>query len=560
MMKKRMKQLLALALSTSMLALSVGCGSTTTNNNSESSESKETLSTAQTETSSVSTETEELVEDITYPLTTDVKLTIWDQGYVRTNAQYVDYTESPFHTGLADKTGVDVEWKFRVKGTNATETWNLLLTEEHLPDIVFRSWSVTEGEQLIEDGAIYDLTEYLPKYAPDYWETINKPEYANSLKAMTTASGKQFIVASFGEETANITYMGPVVRKDWLDECGLGIPETLEDWEKMLVAFKDKYGIAPLAMTKDQFLNQKNVNSGVGACGALAPCYYLEDGKVGYANATAEWKEYLTVLNKWYNEGLIDKDSVTMDNAAMRSKALTNEVGVSFVPLSQLSNWVADAEAENTGAEWIAVSYPREAEGVPTCMIQTSATHWSNAGCAISTALSEEELIVALQWLNYGYTEEGAMYWNYGEEGEHYTMDAEGKPAFTELITEDVNGIGDAVTKYTGVASSGIALQDLHFVKLKNPGVGADAITVWTENTEGPEHSVPNLGLSTDENLIHSNLYIQFATYTVEMGLKFVTGEESLDNYDAYVAKLNSMGLQQCIDIYQNAYERFVAK
>lgn len=36
--------------------------------------------------------------------------------------------------------------------------------------------------------------------------------------------------------------MGPIVRKDWLDELGLDVPETIDDWEIMLKAFRDKKG------------------------------------------------------------------------------------------------------------------------------------------------------------------------------------------------------------------------------------------------------------------------------------------------------------------------------
>jgi len=44
------------------------------------------------------------------------------------------------------------------------------------------------------------------------------------------------------------------------------------------------------------------------------------------------------------------------------------------------------------------------------------------------------------------------------------------------------------------------------------------------------------------------------------MAVKYITGEESLDNFDDFLAKLDSMGLQRVLEIYQGAYDRFLAR
>ena len=40
----------------------------------------------------------------------------------------------------------------------------------------------------------------------------------------------------------NDTYEGPVVRKDWLDECGLEVPKTISEFENVIRVFNEKYG------------------------------------------------------------------------------------------------------------------------------------------------------------------------------------------------------------------------------------------------------------------------------------------------------------------------------
>ena len=41
---------------------------------------------------------------------------------------------------------------------------------------------------------------------------------------------------------------------------------------------------------------------------------------------------------------------------------------------------------------------------------------------------------------------------------------------------------------------------------------------------------------------------------------KFVLGQESLDNWDSFVANLNSMGLEHVLEVRQAAYDRFLAR
>lgn len=558
MKKKTLSRLIGLALTASMAAGLSGCGSDA--RNSSAGQSNETVKeSSQTVEKSTASGTENTTEEITYPLDTDDKLSIWSSNQMVPNTAYADYTESPFHIKLAENTGVEVEWMFPALGEDATQAYNLLLTEDELPNIIFNYVSSAEADQLIDDGVVYDLTEYLPVYAPDYWETINRPEYASVLQSVTTEKGRYYGVEQFVEEDYCITYVGPVVRKDWLDACGLDEPVTMEDWEEVLVAFKEKYNATFGFFTAR--LNNIGIGSGTGSYGTFKANLYVDDNdQIQLAQAQPEWKEYMAYLHKWYEMGLIDPDFITTDDAAMRTKVLNNEIGISFTAMSQLTAWVNDAEAQGTGAEWIGIEYPRTAEGEPTCMIQTRESY-SQGWCAmVTTSCSEEELITALKWLNYGYTEEGYMYWNFGTEGETYYLDDNGVAQWTDLVLNDPDGVSQAVTKYTGTYGTGITMQAAQLVRLRNSEASVNAVYKWIDNTEGPSHCVPLIAMTDDEAMKYSDKMNAIATYVSEMGLKYVTGEENLAEFDKYVEELNGMGLQECLEIQQAAYERYKAK
>ena len=542
------------------VGLLVGCGQQESKQTSEKQEvSKEESS--QTSLAEQNSEDVKEPEELTYPLDTDMEVSIWVYSILNLSPEYANASESPFHTGLAEKTGIDIDWQFPAQGTDAAVALNLLWQEEEMPHIVLGgAVKPDNGTKWLADGVIYDLTDYLPEYAPDYWEFINRPENEDTLKSLTTADGRFYSIAGFQESSYNITYAGPVIRQDWLDECGLEAPVTLEDWENVLVTFKKKYN-ATFGFALNRF-NIAGIGSGTGAFAPLKANYYVdENDKVQLGNAQQEWKELLEVLHRWYDMGLIDKDFATATDASVRSKALNGEVGVSYTAMSQLTNWSVDAEAEDTGAEWVGFEHPRTAPGEPTNYIYTTRSLFPGSGGAvITTSCSEEELIMALKLLNYGYTEEGIMYWNFGTEGETYTLDENGDVQWTELVTGDSGGIDAAVKKYTGVHSGQVSIQQERYVKLKNSEAAGDAVYKWIENTVAEKYCLPTLTRTDEENTKYADLNTPIATYVSEMALKFVTGDEDLDDFDEFVEQLNNMGLQECLELQQAAYDRYLSK
>ena len=49
-------------------------------------------------------------------------------------------------------------------------------------------------------------------------------------------------------------------------------------------------------------------------------------------------------------------------------------------------------------------------------------------------------------------------------------------------------------------------------------------------------------------------------TYREEMTYKFSTGQESLDNFDAFVEQIKSQGIEDAIQIKQDALDRYLAR
>lgn len=58
----------------------------------------------------------------------------------------------------------------------------------------------------------------------------------------------------------------------------------------------------------------------------------------------------------------------------------------------------------------------------------------------------------------------------------------------------------------------------------------------------------------------YSKLNGDINTYVYEMQTKFITGIEPLDNFDAYPATLEQMGVKRLIELQQAALDEFNAR
>ncbi len=551
-MRRRVwNRIMGCLLAAAMVVTVTACGKENTADTKESS--KEEVS-ASSETGKVSDTSETKDDSITYPMNeTDKPLTFYTTR-VQPHSSYASADESPFHTGLERMTGIDYEWVFPSPGVGEDTALNILLTEGKLPQIMHQWWDKNVIADFLKDDVIWDLTEYIPEYAPNYWAFVNQEKYRSALKDHEI-DGKLWGLMCFVEGDYNIFYAGPAVRKDWADECNINLDEvaTLTDWENMLTTFKDKYGAK--VVTPDNL-----IMTGTGSMAGTAAKLYVEDGVVKFANSEPEWKEYLTVFHDWWEKDLIDKDTFTMDATAKRTKAANDQVSAIYGAMSQMTNLIQDAEG--TSAEWIGVEFPRTAKGATIKTVGMGVINYWRVGvtAVITKSASEEEMILALKALDYGFTEEGMRYWNFGEEGVSYTVNEKGEIEWTDLILNDEGGLNNAVLKYTGADSVPCSVQLSEFVQKKNKPAVAEAVYKWTENHESNKYVLPAVQMTEEEQLKYTDAWAAISTYVSEQAMRFITGEESLDNFDTFLKTVEEYGINDVLEAYQSAYDRYLAK
>lgn len=555
-MKRMMAFLLAAVLVMSLLA---GCGGGGSLEEKKTTEAEQTTAGDAEGTEEGTEGGEESTEapkyEITYPLENACSLTWFTQdGGFDLHGDYTDASESPLHNYLKVATGVDIQWQLVPLGANSDTTYNLVLEESPLPNIM--TGNSLRYEELYEDGMIYDLTPYLEEYAPDYWAWLNKEENENILKALKLDDGAIVAFICIIEDL-NCYSQGPLLRKDWLDECGLDIPYTLEEWEEVLIAFRDRYGIAPLSGIKPVWRNLYGLASGTNAHGGMKLSFYVEDGTIKCAQLQEEWKELITILARWYKEGLIDPDVGTVTKATMLPKAAEGLVGLALTDEAQATRIPLECQAVDPDAEWIAIPCAVPEKGDPVVYGQYEGTNIGHA-TVITTDCTEEELITAIKLLNYGYSDEGMITYNFGEQGVTWEYDANGEIQLTELVTGDPSGKTSALVRYSPL-NDGIApaVKMNRFAELRYDATTLEAFENWGLNSQILDYKVPALRYTTEEKATRADLVTRLETFLEPYATKCIFGEIDLEaNWEAFQKELYSLGLEEVMQITQDAYDR----
>ena len=178
----------------------------------------------------------------------------------------------------------------------------------------------------------------------------------------------------------------------------------------------------------------------------------------------------------------------------------------------------------------------------------------------ITTACKNVE--AAVQYLNYGYTFEGSLPFNFGIEGKSWEWDENNMPAYTDLCTNNPDGMSNIDVCW--VLHAHFATRYCYPDDLTIPSSGDTNSmiirTLWADDENEQNFlQMPPITLTVDEANERNDIMQQVNTYANEKKLQFITGAESLDNFDAYAAELEGLSLSRAVEITQAATDRFFA-
>lgn len=460
------------------------------------------------------------------------------------------FDESNLAKQLMKDTNTDITFIHPPQGQDA-EKFNLLTASDDLPDIITYNWNKYPGgpQKAIREKVIIDLNQYKDKL-PNLMKYLDEHP---DIKRMAVTDEGQLFSAPFvrGDDTLCVS-SGLIVRNDWLKELNMEIPQTIDDWEKMLTAFKEQMGAtSPFCST--------NIYLFAGAFNTSSD-FYLDNGQIKYGPFDPEYKNYIETMRRWYQNGLIDSDFATRDRQAIQSNMLNGVSGATNGSIGSGIGAMMSTASNINGFDLVGAPYPTLNGGKPEFGVyQIPVMSDSLSHTAITTSCTDIDS--ALRLLDYGYSEEGHMLYNFGVEGESYTM-VDGYPTYTEDITQNPEGLSmtAAMSKYMLSYRSGPFVQDVHYMEqYASLPQQKDAWTVWSD-TNAKAHAIPNLYMKDEELSRYAELKNSVDTRANEITLKLIIGTESMNNYDALIQELHTRGADEIINMQQAAYQRYLSR
>lgn len=493
------------------------------------------------------------------------KFTYWVELDGDSAVTMTSLSENAAYKELEKITGTKVEFKHPSgSGAQIQEQFNLMIASRNLPDVIQTNWlTVPRGPQnAIDDGTIIRLNELIESHAPNFKKFLKEnPDIENMIK---TDKGDIYAFPFIRRDDRIKVYYGPVVRQDWLDKVGMEQPTTIEEWEKVLTAFRDgdpngngKKDEIPFLLEVGAVRNEL-LNSMIGAWGILAK-FYQKDGKVAYGEMQPAFKDFLTTMNRWYKEGLIDKDFAAVDGKLKDAKTSNNELGLLYGYSSgTIGKFTELMKDKVPGFKMAALPHPTLVKGATPAAGMISPTYPGEHSAAITTAAKDPEKIV--KWLDLAYGEQGHMLFNFGIEGESYEI-VNGKPVYTDLIKNNPNKLTfkQAQAQYMRTQYGGPFVQDVEsFLQQMKYKEQLDSLEIWAKAEN--KLQLPLMTLTTDESSKLASIMNDINTYSDEMIVKFIMGVEPLDHFDQYVDNLKKFGIEEAIRIQQAALDRYKSR
>lgn len=500
---------------------------------------------------------------LTFPLTdSPIELEYFSPLDNKVAASRKSYAELPAFEILKEKTGVSVKFRHPPSGM-VNEQFNLMIGSGELADIIYHDWMSYPGgpSSALAEGVIMPLNDLIAKHAPNFQKFLNEnPDYR---RMVVDDQGKLYMFPfSRWDEWQRYNY-GPMLRQDWLDAVGLDVPTTMDEWHKVLTAFKqqDPGGtgkVIPFGAEMTNPSNQVGIFHFMTHWG-IAFDFMQIDGKVRYGPYQPEYKEFLSVMNQWYKEGLIDTEFTSTDSNQWRAKMTGHRMGATTAFLSGGFGTLTGLMQKEPKFELVGAPFPLALDGKRYHMWKDT---WGvlGSGAALRGNMDEKTAIIAVKWLDTAFSEWGNNLFNFGIEGITYEW-VDGLPKYTDTVLNHPElPVSEAISQWTLATSGGrwFNQDGRYFEQMMVTKKQREAADKWMDSDVS--RTMPLITPTPDEARRIASIENDILTYVREMAVRFVIGDAPLSEFDNYTQQLKRMGIEEVLGLKQTALDRYNAR
>ncbi|GMQ55780.1 extracellular solute-binding protein [Vallitalea sediminicola] len=446
-----------------------------------------------------------------------VTLTLVEKDFMPSNPDDLEYIEE-INSTLSEN-GIKAKLELlQLPQGSYSEKLDSRITDGNVPDII---WFRDEiDKKYAEQGMLVDLTDYIKdsKIFSVAMEACNKSRIASYPYLL------------------RIRYNTPkiaVVRKDWLDELELSVPETVQDYYNVLKAFansdfdhngkKDAYGITVTGDTDrlDDIFN----------AAFSMPTTWIKDENGKYIYSKVSWceKEKLAFYRKLVEEKILDPEYAITKWDSMEEKLYTGKVGMVIGSAGKVIE-IYNTKLKNVGVETDLIPLDPPIGNSGNGLAPVDVTR-EDRGFGISAQC--EQIDLAFRVLEFMASDEGQLLDRLGIEGREYTTDDNGNITRTRKGEEwyarffDVPSWESPVPLLSDIAQESLDITDKYYTEDINFEIPKEYGTKWDEM---------------------DNLYKEYS-------YKIINGEIGIEKFDEFVEKWYKAGGEEITELAQEKLE-----
>lgn len=468
----------------------------------------------------------------------------------------------PVFEYASEKTGIKINDVANPVGTSSANEFQLQATQGFPADIYGGNSLAPEIIKYGQQGAFVGLNDLIEKDAPNIKKFLDANPTVK--KSITAADGKIYYIP-YVPDPSNLVSRAYFLRTDWLKKLNLQTPKTVEDLEKVLLAFKNNDPNGNGQKDEIPYFNDK-VYETIRLLNLWGARVYGNDSyservvldnndNMYHAWLSDDFKNALINMNRWYSEGLIDPEFITRKANTARPTLLTksNQGGMTH-------EWIASTSSYNDNAELLSAvpDFKFEAIVPPTyngkSFEEAQRLSVKPDGWAISANCKTPE--AAIKWMDYFFSPEGSNLTNFGVEGQTWTM-KDGKPAFTDEVLKQT-GVNNYLWENQGAQYPiGYPMNYAYESQWTNK-IGQEGTKLYTDSNILIKNTTPVMQFNAEEKATYDKVNNTLNTYLDEQVEKMITGQLDINStWDSYVKQAKVLGADDLVKAYSSAYKRY---
>lgn len=459
-----------------------------------------------------------------------------------------DWNDLPVWNEYEDMTNIQLDWVEQVPLDNIGEKRVIVMSSGQMPDVFFASQ--LSNSELYRYGAndvFLELNDLIDEYAPNLKKLMEEnPEIR---KGMTFPDGNIYAMPYIQNTDFLSIRLGkrPWIDETWLARVDMDMPDTTEEFYNFLKATQaEDDDVIPYGGGRiDDLIAWLEGSFGLNGSGDTFVDTAPGSNELRFMPITDEYRNMLEYIRKLYTEGLIDHDIFSIKWDEFIARASDGKYA------SMVFDDPEDAFDDTD------FSSPAALEGPDGERMYTSVSSPLVQNGQFVITNENPNPAATVRWMDYFYSDEGSKLMYMGLEDETYQK-KDGTYQYTDEI-ENAENKGQAMAEY------------LPWVDINPPGIVKERYFSGTETSEASKESAakiepyipddiwPEFTYTKDESGILDSTGVDVEKYAREMRDKFIAGAESLDdeNWDEYVATLEEMGLDEYMEVKENAYRRY---